>query len=354
MKIYQKYHLAVKYYYMYLLQWMTVRTGLLLAKPSHIFISNSLRCNLRCKMCHSWDTLRNENNQVPKEKILTTLKEIRVWLGKVKVTFCGPGETFSNPDIIEYIEYATSIGLIVVFTSNGTLINKELARKLVNAKVLQANISIDGIATHDVIRGVKGTYQKAITGIKNLCEIREEVGASTRIMINCTVMGLNLDELIELGDWALANEVNIRYNPIELSKEERISSNLWIEDYSKLDYVLDQLIVRRNKSTHILNSLVDFETMRLYYRNPDDVLNRKRKGLCLGCVESLYIGHDGNVLTCTKPIGSIYDNGLRKIWNSKEAKDLLAQLRKCDVRCLGKNKDRGTLIDRIEVFLRSV
>jgi MoaA/NifB/PqqE/SkfB family radical SAM enzyme len=135
-----------------------------------------------CKMCRSWEVNNKKQNLIPFSTMQRTLDEIRVWLGPVKVNFCGPGETLTNPDAFLAMEYAAKIGLRVGFISNGTLINDALAKKIVNAGIHDIAISIDGIHTHDYLRG-KGVYDKAIQGIENLNKYRKLLNKNMVILI---------------------------------------------------------------------------------------------------------------------------------------------------------------------------
>jgi MoaA/NifB/PqqE/SkfB family radical SAM enzyme len=120
-----------------------------------------------------------------------------------------------------------------------------------------------------------------------------------------------------------------------------------------LDNILDQLKFDYNSFDHIINCANDFETMKSFYRDPLKESNTKRKGVCLGSIEGLYIGFTGNVQTmCTMPIGNILNNSLKEIWYSENAKKIINAKRKCKERCHVRGRDRGSLIDRAKVLLR--
>jgi MoaA/NifB/PqqE/SkfB family radical SAM enzyme len=304
-------------------------------------------------MCRIWEVYNKEQNYVSISTIQKTLDEIRNWLGPIKITFCGPGETFTNPDSFLAMEYAAKIGLEVVFTSNGTLINDALAKKIVNAGILHANISIDGIHAHDYLRG-NGVYVKAIRGIENLNKYRKQLNKKMTIMINCLVTEKNLDELKELEIWTKKNDIKIRFNSLNANTRDDLSNELWIKDFNKLDNILDQLKIDHSNFNHILNCKSDFETMKSYYRNPLNESNTKRNGTCLGAVETLYIRHTGDVSTCAEPLGNILNNSLTEIWYSENTKRKLRKLRYCPKRCFAKCRDKGSLLDRANVFLRAL
>ena len=85
--------------------------------------------------------------------------------------------------------------------SNGTLLTKENVQKLKQAKVNYVDVSIDGASakTHDEFRGVPGTFDKAVAGLKNCVE------ADLCVCIATTVGKNNLEEMPAIID--LAEEI---------------------------------------------------------------------------------------------------------------------------------------------------
>src|SRR5512144_2392730 len=127
------------------------------------------KCNLACKHCYS-------NSGAGKEEELSTEQALRVVdqladAGVTAVAFSG-GEPLTRKDFFEVARYASERGLYVSLASNGTLLTKENVAKIKEAKVNYIDVSIDGATakTHDDFRGVPGTFEKAIAGLKNCVE----------------------------------------------------------------------------------------------------------------------------------------------------------------------------------------
>jgi radical SAM protein with 4Fe4S-binding SPASM domain len=82
-------------------------------------------------------------------------------------------------------------GLRVALATNGTLVTKEIARKIVDAGVKRVSISLDGsnAATHDAFRGIPGAFDAALGGFRNL----KELGMS--VQINMSIARHNAHEL---------------------------------------------------------------------------------------------------------------------------------------------------------------
>jgi len=80
-------------------------------------------------------------------------------------------------DLFELIQYASGKGLRTVISTNGTLINKDAAKKIKDSNVSYVGISLDGIGEiNDKFRGVEGAFDKAVTGIRNCMELGMRVG----------------------------------------------------------------------------------------------------------------------------------------------------------------------------------
>lgn len=157
------------------------------------------RCNLVCKHCYS-------NSGVVNEEELSTEQALAIvdQLADAHVTalaFSG-GEPLTRKDFFEVARHAADRGLYVSLASNGTLLTKENVRKIKEAKVNYIDVSIDGASakTHDDFRGVPGTFEKAVAGLKNC------VDADLCVCIATTVGKNNMVELPAIID--LAEQIN--------------------------------------------------------------------------------------------------------------------------------------------------
>jgi radical SAM protein with 4Fe4S-binding SPASM domain len=86
----------------------------------------------------------------------------------------------------------------VALATNGTLVDKEVARKIMDAGVRRVSISLDGAdaVTHDAFRGIPGAFEQAVRGLRNL----RELGMS--VQINMTIARHNAHQLPAVLDLA--------------------------------------------------------------------------------------------------------------------------------------------------------
>jgi len=123
-------------------------------------------CNLGCRHCYSF------SEKAASDATLTT-QQAKDLLGQLKaervpvVLFSG-GEPLLRKDIFQLLEYACYLNLTTAISTNGTLITPEIAKKLTDANVSYAGISIDGPeGFHDDFRRCAGSHKAALAGLEN-------------------------------------------------------------------------------------------------------------------------------------------------------------------------------------------
>ncbi|MEY2582332.1 MAG: [mycofactocin precursor peptide]-tyrosine decarboxylase [Ilumatobacteraceae bacterium] len=123
-------------------------------------------CNLQCVHCLSSSGRRDPRELTTEEakRVLDELRDLQVFYINV-----GGGEPMLRRDFFEVVEYAIGNDIGVKFSTNGTYIDAENARRLSAMDYLDIQISLDGIdaATNDSVRGA-GSYAVARRAMENL------------------------------------------------------------------------------------------------------------------------------------------------------------------------------------------
>jgi len=133
------------------------------------------RCNLKCVHCYARSEDLSYENELNHEQSLAMIDDLAAF-GVPVLLFSG-GEPLTHPRLVEYAQYAVKKGMRAVISTNGTLITKEKAKILKEIGLSYVGISLDGLEkTHDLFRGVKGSYKKAIAAIENCKEAGIKVG----------------------------------------------------------------------------------------------------------------------------------------------------------------------------------
>ncbi len=151
------------------------------------------RCNLCCRHCYLGEGLCQD---LPFEKIGKVLKEFEEIQG-LRLLLSG-GEPLLHPHFWEINEVLRDYPFRSVLLSNGTLINKDNARKL---RVHEVQLSLDGMRKgHESLRG-EGTFEKVIRAIDRLQEAHLQVSIATMIHRD------NLAEFDELASFLQSKQI---------------------------------------------------------------------------------------------------------------------------------------------------
>jgi SynChlorMet cassette radical SAM/SPASM protein ScmF len=165
----------------------------------YMYISGS--CNLACRHCWiapTYQTGDNGGQHIPVEYVRNAILEAKpLGLRTVKLT---GGEPMLHPQFREIVSLINKESLKIVIETNGTLLDRDMARFLKQSEQFKfISVSVDGADpdTHEYMRCVKGSYESALTGIKNLVE------QGFRPQLICTLHKgnvLQMEKVIELSE----------------------------------------------------------------------------------------------------------------------------------------------------------
>ncbi len=133
------------------------------------------RCNLHCVHCYTESKDKAYPNELSHQEGLALIDQLADF--GVPVMMLSGGEPLYRPDVLELACYAAGRGVRVVLSTNGSLITSEMAQEIKRAGVSYVGVSLDGIGpVHDRFRGVKGTFQRSLEGIRHCQEAGVKVG----------------------------------------------------------------------------------------------------------------------------------------------------------------------------------
>ncbi|MEW6077758.1 MAG: radical SAM protein [Thermodesulfobacteriota bacterium] len=174
-------------------------------------------CNLKCRHC--WQRADSgshaDNNSGPGQGItpdvFSRLLDEAGSLGMRWVKFTG-GEPLLHPGFPEYLKAAADHRLSITMETNATLIDEAMADLLKYPKDISISVSLDGSRPdiHDDFRGVRGAFQRTISGLKLLAERGLQVQ-----IITCLHRGnlSDLEAIIKLARDCGAKSLKI--NPVQ-------------------------------------------------------------------------------------------------------------------------------------------
>ncbi|MHC4618289.1 MAG: radical SAM protein [Planctomycetota bacterium] len=339
---------------------MSLATNIVLSKPTVVNILATFRCNLKCRHCdiplHS-----DPSKELSSEQWEKVLRQLRKWLGTAVMVWAG-GEPFMRKDILRLIKYGAQLGMLNNVVSNGQLIDKALAQRIVNAGTFGVIVSLDGMEKgHDFVRGER-TFAKATAATHFLNEARRDRKNRMRIMVNVTIMETNLDEIIHLVNWAEAEGLDgVSISPLaktggsyDPNPEWFESSRLWPRSLDKLDRLIDELIERSGRKSVVKNPASHLRALKEYYHDPTHL-----KPADFNC----RVGHDdfwidpcGFVFLCpyVRPLilGNVVESTPEQIWKSAEASVNRKAIAACRKNCLLPCLYKRSLRDNFGVFLK--
>ena len=280
------------------------------------------RCNLRCTFCHLW---RQPAPPSLDKDLVVGLINYLAQAGLRKVHFSG-GEICLYEHLEEVINAARDLGLQVNITTNGTLLDKNIAKILTEARVHTTAFSLDAPTErrHDDLRGVAGAWRMTWKGIRKLQERRAQKGRGPRIAVNTVITRRNVDRLPELYEILKENRINTwRLLPVRTTnKKLRPRAEQWVRLSEQWDNW------RPLFSRNILDS-----------RDPG-VARLARKGWYAGyslekhpCYApwfSLFIDADGEVYPCCTgrnkmpPYGNVHQTHLDQLCRSMPRQEIKA------------------------------
>ncbi len=162
-----------------------------------IFWNLTDQCNLSCTHCYSASGPgRGSGDELTTAEARTFIDDLAA--SNVPLVIFTGGEPLVRPDIWKLAEYSRENGIKTALSTNGTLINDEVAKKIKRSGIEYAGISLDGAtaATHDRFRNTPGAFDQAVAAFA-CCR-----KAGVRCGIRVTLTTENQDELGALVDLA--------------------------------------------------------------------------------------------------------------------------------------------------------
>jgi len=199
-------------------------------------------CNLACRHCWIAPKFQLGGQEYPSldfELFKSIIDEARpLGLSGVKLT---GGEPLLHPRIADILEFIRTSGLNLVMETNGILCTAEMAKRIRGCKNPFVSVSVDSpdASVHDWVRGVAGSFERSVDGIRNL--VKE--GLKPQIIM--TMMRCNKDhveDMVRLAESLGASSV--KFNVVQptargedmhrqnetLSISELVSLGKWVED----------------------------------------------------------------------------------------------------------------------------
>jgi len=283
-------------------------------------------CNLSCIHCRASATLGPYTDELTLAECQKIIDEI-AGFSSPTIILTG-GEPLIRNDLFDIIEYGTDRGLRLVIAINGTLLDKEKAKKLKTGGIKRVSLSIDGKynATHDLFRGVNGSFASVINATEILTD------TELPFQINTTVTKFNVEELRSI--YGLVKSIGavawhifllvpvgrgqeLKGKELDTDMYEQVLA--WLYDIEKKN----ELEIKVTCAPH-------------YYRIVKEKGDMPKSTGCLAGKSFMFISHKGIAQPCGYleiPAGDIKKDGVKKVWEESpvfnQLRDLSSYRGKC-------------------------
>lgn len=278
------------------------------------------RCNAKCTMCN-----RYKEPSMPQDEIsIETIKK----LPKMYFTNITGGEPFIRDDLTDIVRELYKKSDRIVISTNGFFTERiiKLCEEFPNVGI---RISIEGLEkTNNKIRGLKDGYNKGITTLKKLIEMKHpDVG------VGMTVQDINAKDLVKL--YNISNEMNMEFATASLHNSFYfVETNNIIKDRLMVGKEFEKLI------NELLKSNSPKKWFRAYFNHGliNYIFSQKRLLPCDMAFDTFFIDPYGDVMPCNgtkekEVMGNLNNQTWEDLWNSDLAENVRKKVRNCNRNC---------------------
>jgi len=168
--------------------------------PLQLDFELNYSCNFSCENC-TWSTESKEgkgkNTWFPFELFKEIIDEaIPKGLKSIRLNYLN--EVLMRKDVDKFIKYARDAGILDIYlTTNGSLLTKNMSKKLIKSGLMRLKISLDATTkeTFDKIRK-GGNFEKILKNIDNFIELKKKMKSMLpTISVNFVKTNINKHEL---------------------------------------------------------------------------------------------------------------------------------------------------------------
>ncbi len=183
-------------------------------KLPSIYLETTSACNLNCVMCPTQRAsakIYKKSGYMKKELFCRLIDEIASDTPDAAVYLYKDGEPLLHPQILEFIDYATSSLSNVTLFTNATLLNDKMAQGILSKNLNTICFSIDGLTkqTFEKVRmqdkknpfadpGVPVDFDSVINNVLKFCEFKKSLGKiSPKVVVRTTSFKATEKELAD-------------------------------------------------------------------------------------------------------------------------------------------------------------
>ena len=290
--------------------------------PFSIVIDVTCRCNRHCLGCRYHSKQVNFPSAVTPGIMDIPLSRVQDLCAEVKplnihdIVITGEGEPFLHPQIFEIVTTAQKSGANIILFTNGTLLNEEKSRALVETHLNTLIVSLWASSPEEYRQNYRGSsinnFNHVVEGLRALKSIKMKYRTQyPQVIFNVPLNSYNFQNLNGILELAMQTGCNgIQFCPMI--------------NWGKM---LDYCALSEEQQTCLCHELAQLKKQMVtagLIHNIDRVLRRYQIGEAVWEKIPCYVGWfqsrikvDGTVVTCPACnllMGSLNDNTLGEIW----------------------------------------
>ena len=312
------------------------------ALPMNLTISVSYRCNSRCKTCNVWQRPNDDFTLEEYDKTFASIGRAAYWF-----TFSGREPTLRKdlPEMVELAYRHCRPGIINIPTNGiqDKIIPGRIERVLQAASSSEVivNLSLDGVGEkHDIVRGVKGNFERAMRTYAGLKALKGRYKNFT-LGVHTVISNFNVDEFEHIYNF-VRDEMKPDSFISEIA-EERVELDTVgmgiTPPIQKYQPVIERLQegIRQAEFNGVSRITQAFRDR--YYDIVKRTLVEKRQIIpCLAGVASAQIAPNGDVWTCcirAESVGNLREHNydFAATWRTARAGELRRSIKAGECYC---------------------
>ena len=267
-----------------------------LPPPIELSLDPGHLCNFGCPHCNAQRYLVINKDEVPEDKKLMTREHLRRLIdfmaewGVRGVCIGGGGEPLMNKAVWDLPSYITSKGMTCSFATNGSLINEEVAREMMNCRWV--GVSVDA-GTREIFQTVHGVdhFDKVIENLRLLVRTKRETGSKIDVAYKFLITPQNWQDLYTACK--LAKEIGVRdfhARPVDLERKD-------FERAMQLNYDMEE-IQKLFQKCHELEDGDNFRVFTVMHKYDPNFRVMHTFKQCVSSPLMIQCCSDGNVYVC--------------------------------------------------------
>ena len=308
--------------------------GVPFIKPRNVTITLTTRCNLSCIMCNHWRL--KPGDMMSYEEATRYIDQIVEW--GIPILEVSGGEPMLHPRFDDIIRYASAKGQHMNITTNAMLLTRKRIGQIFESKVERLQISMDGpdAATHDKIRGMKGSFDHIVKTVKILDRLRVERNRPLGLNLTMVIQRDNFTRLVEMYHFVKSLGFDsITYQPVNDDNLDITYVNpenplrVPLDRIEELDEQIDRLVELRTGGAPIGNAVHYLQSVKKYFRNEPLDAVKCYAGYVMGVISP-----DGKMWSCMGNYADLSKENIQEAWHGKAMSEKRNRIKKCVTPCL--------------------